>query len=329
MDQLGQFKGQNLLGGVQLAALPLVHLVDLLQGQEGQHPQALEHVVIPHVAPVLVELIGAGLVGIQPDGALGGLAHLLALGVEQQGDGHGVGVLAQLAADELGAAQHIGPLIVAAELHIAAVVLEQVVEVVGLHDHVVELQEGETLLHALLIALGPEHIVHREAGAHIPQHLNVVQLQQPVGVVHHLGLALAELDEAFHLLLEAVAVVLDGLRGHHAAHIGAAGGVADIASAAADQGDGAVARHLEPLHQAQGHEVAHMEGVGGGVKADVEHGLPLVDHFGDLLLIGHLGNEAAGFQLFVTSHRSYSFLFYSEKLDETLDSVLCRARMTL
>ena len=35
------------------------------------------------------------------------------------------------------------PLVVAAELHIAAVVLEEVIEVVGLHDHVVELQEAQ------------------------------------------------------------------------------------------------------------------------------------------------------------------------------------------
>ena len=211
-------------------------------------------------------------------------------------------------ADELGAAQHVGPLVVAAELHVAAVVLEQVVEVVGLHDHIVELQEGQALLHALLIALGPEHVVHREAGAHVPQQVDIVELQQPVGVVHHLGLPLAELDEALHLLLEAVAVVLDGLGGHHTAHVGAAGGVADIAGAAADEGDGPVARHLQPLHQAQGHEVAHVEGVGGGVKADIENGLPLVDHLGDLLLVGHLGNQSAGFQFFVTGHRSYSFM---------------------
>ena len=47
--------------------------------------------------------------------------------------------LSKLAADELRAAQHIRPLIVAAELHIAAVVLEQMIEVVGLHNHIVEL----------------------------------------------------------------------------------------------------------------------------------------------------------------------------------------------
>ncbi len=160
------------------------------------------------------------------------------------------------------------------------------------------------MYHPLLVALGPEHIVYAEAGAHFTKEVHIIELQEPVGIVHHLGLALAELNEPLHLLFEAVAVVLDGLRGHHVAHIGAAGGVADVASAAANEGDGAVARHLEPLHQAQGHKVAHMEGVRSGVKADVEHRLALVDHLGDLLLIGHLGDEAAGLEFFITGHFS-------------------------
>ena len=99
VDHLRQLVGQNLLGFVQLLTLPVVHLVDLLQRQEGQHTDALEHIRVADVAPVLVELERARLVGIKPDGVARGLAHLLALGVGQQRDGHGVGILAQLAAD--------------------------------------------------------------------------------------------------------------------------------------------------------------------------------------------------------------------------------------
>ena len=177
--------------------------------------------------------------------------------------------------------------------------LEQVVEVVGLHDHVVELQEAQALLHALLVALGPEHVVHREAGAHFPQQLHIVEVHQPVGIVDHHGLALAELNEPLHLLFEAIAVVLDGLGGHHGAHVAAAGGVAHHAGAAADEGDGAVAHHLQPLHETQGHEVAHVEGVGGGVKADVEGGFAVVDHFSNFFLVGDLGDEATSHQFVV------------------------------
>ena len=72
-------------------------------------------------------------------------------------------------------------------------------------------------------------------------------------------------------------------------------GVTHHTGTASDEGDGPVARHLEPLHQAKGHEVAHVEGIGGGVEADIEHRLTLVDHLGDLFLIGYLGNRPRAF----------------------------------
>ena len=75
-----------------------------------------------------------------------------------------------------------------------------------------------------------------------------------------------------------------------------------IAGAAADQRDGAVARHLQALHQAQGHEVTHVQAVRRGVKADVEGCLAGVDHFPDLRLVGHLRDQAPGLQFFVNTH---------------------------
>ena len=309
MNQLRQLVGQDLLGIVELRTLPGGHLVDLLQGQEREHTDALQHVGIVDVAPVLEELKGAGLVGVKPHRALSGLAHLVALGVQQQGDGHGVGVLAQLLADQLRAAQHIAPLVVAAELHIAAVMLEHVVEVVALHDHVVELQEAQTLLHALLVALGAEHVVHGEAAAHLAQQLDVVQRLQPLGVIQHQCLAVGEVDELLHLTLEALRVVLDGLLSEHLTHIGAPGGVADQGRAVADEGDGLVARHLQTLHQAQSHKVTHVQGVRRAVKADVKRGLAVVDHLADLFLVGDLCDQTAGHQFLVNTH-SFCFLSY-------------------
>ena len=304
VDHLGQLEGKDLLSLVEALIFPGAHLIDLLQRQEGQHPDALHDICIADVAPVLIELEGAGLVGVEPDGVAGGLTHLLSLRIGQQGDGHGVGILAQLAADQLGAAQHIAPLVIAAELHIAAVVLEHIVEVVALHDHVVELKEGQALLHALLVALGTQHIVDGEAGAHIAQQLDIVQVQQPVGIVQHQGLALREVDELLHLLLEAGSVVGNVLLGQHLAHIGTAGGVADHGGAAADEGDGLVACHLQALHQGQGHEMSGGQAVGGAVEADVEGSLAVVDEVDDLL-IGDLGHQTAGFQFFVQSHKKF------------------------
>ena len=175
MDHVSQLPSQNLLGLVEVTALPLLHLGNLLHGQEGQQTDALENIGIVHIAPVLVEVIGRSLVGVEPHGITSGLAHLVAVGVGQQCDGHAVCVLAELLADELRTAQHIAPLVVAAELHITAVVLEQVVEVVGLHNHVVELQEAQTLFHTLFVAVGAEHIVDGEAGTDLAQQVHIVQ----------------------------------------------------------------------------------------------------------------------------------------------------------
>ena len=96
----------------------------------------------------------------------------------------------------------------------------------------------------------------------------------------------------------------DVLLGQHLAHIGAAGGVADHGGAAADEGDGLVACHLQTLHQGQGHEVAGSQTVGGAVKADVEGGLAVFDEVDDLV-IGDLSHEAAGLEFFVQSHKKF------------------------
>ena len=290
VNELGQLIGENLLGAVELAAFPAAHFVDFLQRQEGQHADAFQHVRVVHVAPVLEEVVGGSLLRVEPHRALGGLAHLLALGIEQQGNGHGVGVLAELAADQLRAAEHIRPLVVAAELQVAAVFLKEMQEIVALHDHVVKFQEAESLLHTLLVALGTEHVVDREAGSDVSQQFDVIQLEQPVAVVDEQCLALSEVDEFAHLLLEALDVVVDCLGSHHLSEIGSPGWIADHSRAAADKRNRLVASHLQPLHQTERHEVPHMQRIGSRVKTDVEGSLAVVDKLFDFLFVCHLRN---------------------------------------
>ena len=233
VDEGGQLVGEDLLGTVQLGAFPLVHRIDLLEREEGQHADALEDVRVADIAPVLVELVRRGLLRIEPDGARGGLAHLLALGVEKQRDRHRVRILAELLSDQLGAGQHVGPLVIAAELEVAAVILVESQEIIALHHHVVELKEGEALLHALLVALCSQHVVDREARTDLAQELDIVEVQQPVGIVDHEGFSLGKVDKAAHLLLEAVDVVLDRLLRQDLAEVRASGRVTDHARAAA------------------------------------------------------------------------------------------------
>ena len=101
--------------------------------------------------------------------------------------------------------------------------------------------------------------------------------------------------------------MVDVLLGEHLAHIRAAGGVANHGGAPANEGDRLVACHLQPLHQGEGHKVAHGQAVGGAVKADVEGGLAVVYHLADFLLVGDLGQQAPGLQFFVHSHVCQSF----------------------
>jgi len=128
--------------------------------------------------------------------------------------------------------------------------LVEVIEVVGLHDHVIKLKEGKSLFHSLLIAFCRQHTVNGEASTNLAQKLNVIEPKKPIGIVYHNGLVLAEFDEFFHLLLEAFAVMSDGLGGHHRSHVGTAGGISDMACTAADQNDGLIACHLQSLHEA-------------------------------------------------------------------------------
>ena len=215
-------------------------------------------------------------------------------------------ILTELTADELRTAEHVRPLVVAAELHVAAVVLEHIVEVIALHDHVVELQEAQALFHALLVALSTQHIVHGEARADLAQELNVVERLEPLGIVEHERLAVREVNEALHLTLETLGIVLDGLLSKHLAHIGAAGGVADERRAVADEGDGLVAGHLQALHQAQRHKVTNVQRIRRAVKANVKRGFAVVDHVFDLFLIGHLRDQAAFDQFIIQCHHLIS-----------------------
>ena len=186
MNELGKLKCEKLLGFVKLCALKrFLHFLYLLDRNEGQHFEALDNVRVADVSPVLVEIVRAGLFGIEPDCALFGLAHFLALGIEKQGDGHCVCVLAELFTDKLCAAEHICPLVVTAELHIAAVLFKEHIKVVGLHYHIVELKECESSFHTLLIALKGEHFVYREARAYLAQNVDIVEVEQPVGIVDY------------------------------------------------------------------------------------------------------------------------------------------------
>ena len=103
-------------------------------------------------------------------------------------------------------------------------------------------------------------------------------------------------------------VAVDGLHGHHLAHVGLAGRIADHRRAAAHQRDGAVTRALHVRHRHDRDVVADVQGIGGRVEADVERGR-VFELLVELVFKGHLRDKAALLEQIenVLSHGCSSF----------------------
>lgn len=241
----GGLVGEDFLGAVDLGRGQGAEAPDFVHGQGGEEAEEPGHFAVIDIPPELVVVVRGGAGGVEPDGAGGGLAEFLAVALEQQREGGGVGLLAGELADEAGAGDDIAPLVLAAELQFAAIILVQDVEVVGLQEHVIEFEERQAGFQPLFDRLGGEHLVDVEVPADVAQEIQVFDVPQPVGVVDQAGAGgVAEVEEAGELALDGAGVGVDLVHGEHGARIGLAGGVADHGGAAADNGDGTVAALL-------------------------------------------------------------------------------------
>ena len=253
MDKCGKLRRKDLFSAVQLAAFPFIHLINLLKREECKHPDAFQDIGIADVAPVLIKIIRRGFLRIKPYRAGLRLTHFFAFRIEKECDCHRLRFCIlffqpQLLSDQLTASQHVRPLVVSAELKVAAVFLVEDIEVIRLHDHIVKFKEAEPLLHTLLVAFGTQHIVDGKVCADLTQQFNIVQVKQPVGIVYHDGFVIGKVDKTAHLNLEAFNVVIDDLFRHHRAHVGSAGRIADHAGSTAEQGNRFIPCLLQTLH---------------------------------------------------------------------------------
>ena len=248
-------------------------LGDLGKRQRGEQFEKARDVAVLGVAPVLPVVVRANQIGIEPDRAGGGLAHLGARGGGDQRRGQREHLRAVHAAAEIDAGNDVAPLIGAAHLQRAAVALVEFDEIVGLQHHVIEFEERQFLLavEPHLDRVEGEHAVDREVLADIAQEIDVVERVQPVGIVGHDGVAAVALE--FQKLgkdrADADEVLVDHVLGENAAAFVLAGRVADAGGAAAHQRDRPVAGLLHPIEHHDRQQRADMQRGGGAVEADI------------------------------------------------------------
>ena len=281
---------------IQLRALPLIHFINLFKRKEGHHAKELQNIGVIHISPVLVEIVRGGLIRIEPYRTAGGLSHLGSVMLQKKRDRHRIGILLQLLADQIGSAEHVRPLIISAELHLAAVILVQAVEIIALHQHVGKLKERESALHAVHVATCTEHFVDVKLRTDVAHELKEIEITQPVCVVDHLCLAGSEIDKTAHLFLKAVTVVINLLDRHHLTHVASSGRISDHRGSAAYKSDRLVASLLHALHQQKCHKMSDMKGVRSRVKANIKRRLSIIDQLRDFLLIGQLCEQSSCLQ---------------------------------
>ena len=131
------------------------------------------------------ELIRRHHLFIEPDGALGGFAHFLTVGPGHQRRGQTERISPFDPTDQIRARDDIAPLIRPAHLQDAAIAAVQLQVVVGLQQHIVELDEAQRLLpvEPRLDALKGQQPIDREMLADIAQEIDVMQLIQPLSIV--------------------------------------------------------------------------------------------------------------------------------------------------
>ena len=297
MTQRGRLGRQHLFCLVDLGVAQSFERCDFGERQFGKEAHKAADIGVLGVAPELPVLVGRQPLGIEPDGALRGFAHLLARRGRHERRRQSKQCPPVAAPRQFDAAHDVAPLVGAAHLQLAFLAPAQLEEIVGLQDRVVEFEKAERL-----VAFEPQpdavlrqHAVDREMPADIAQERDVEQSIEPIGVVDHdrVARAVAELQEFGEDLADPGHVAGDLLVGQKLAGFVLPGGVADLRRAAAHQYDRLVAGLLEPAQQHDRHQVADMQAVGGAVVADIGRHRTLREPRIERREIGALMNKAA------------------------------------
>ena len=308
MNNLGRLIGKDFFGAVDLLSLGRCKTAHFLHRKIGEQGETDLYIGIINIAPVLIEVIGRGLFCIEPKRTACRLAHLRTVALREQLVRESEYRDIFLAAAELHPSDDIRPLIVPAHLEFAVIAFVELEEVIRLHDHIVELEEGQPLLPALLITLCSEHAIDSEMRTDISQEFDIVELAQPVPVIHHDCPIIREIDETRDLLAEAVAIMTDGLICHHLAHVRAPRGITNGSGAASHETDRTVSRTLHVGHCHERDQMACMEAVCRRIKSRIKGNLFLTEQLAQPFLIGALCKKSAFLQYVNGVQYTTSFL---------------------
>ncbi len=125
MDVFCDFIGEFLLGDSHAWIRQMItgDIFDFLRGKEGKYFQIFDRVFIGRVIKILIKLVRGSQFRIQEKGSFFGFAEFLSVSASDQMGGHGlrIGFIPFYFANQLEAACQIAPLIVAADLDLAAI----------------------------------------------------------------------------------------------------------------------------------------------------------------------------------------------------------------
>ena len=263
-------------------------------------------VVVAHVQPELVELVGRGVASVEPYVTALGLTELGAVSLLDQRAGDGVSLATELAADQLGTCGDVAPLVRTAQLHLATEGFVQVQEVVALQQLIGELGERHTValaIEALLNRILGHHIVYGDHLTDVACEIEEGEVLHPVVVIHEqccVGCVAIEIDQLRELSLDRLLIVAQGSLVKQVTLLRLAAGVANHTRSTTYQCDGAVTATLEVLQDHNAHQVTDMQRVSRGVDTQICSGHLL----GQLLLSsGHnVVDHTTPFEFFYKIH---------------------------
>ena len=183
MDDLCLLEGKAGLGFVDVA-LRISILGNFIEGHEGEDLHEPDDILVRCISPVLVIVVDAGHVLIKEDCTLLTLTHLLAVSPHDEVEGKTVALGTLHVVDEVDTCHDVAPLIGSTDLEAASGLFVEHVVVIALKKLVVELNEAQSPLEALLDSFEGQHPVDGEVTSDLAEEPDVVEINKPLGVVH-------------------------------------------------------------------------------------------------------------------------------------------------